>query len=177
VWKHTRKQFLLLLFFSFFCFSLLLAIYRNLSPGGDLFAEINAFTIFFALTMLLIAFSSKAMSFENVAVLFLATVLFFTIHQTTLLNVDRSRSYFIIGWVHNQRISIDDGSPNYERVLSMEKLNPWAMTDRLEEQISRGYILNEGKTLRLSARGQALYSFAQYLSKVYSLTNWDLNRS
>ena len=175
--KFTRKKFLILLLFNFFVFSLLLSIYREVRPGGDLFVEINAFTIFLMLTIIFITFSIKSLSFENISVVFLVTVLFFTIHQTTLLNVDRSRSYYIIGWVHNQKVSIDNGVLNYERVHSIEKSNPRAMTERLEEQISRGYIHNEGETLQLSMSGQTLYSLAQLLSKIYSLTNWDLNRS
>lgn len=173
----ARKKLYILSLVSFVSFSLTLAMLRKTELGGDLFSQINILSFFYFILLFSFLRLLKAFNFETVLFTLLLTILFFTVHQTALLNVDRSRSYYIIGWVYSQKVSISNGNPNFDRVESMEKLNPSAMKDRLEEQISRGYVLKDGSTLRLSISGKGLYLIADLLSSVYNLRNWEVNKT
>jgi hypothetical protein len=92
-----------------------------------------------------------------------------------LLNIDRSRSYFVIGWVHEGNIKVEGNLYNYDNVYSPEKKNIEAADFRLSEQIDRGYVIQKNQVLELSTSGKFLYQIAELLSGIYNLNTWKIN--
>jgi hypothetical protein len=119
----------------------------------------------------------KNVNYQNTLIVLLVSLTFYTSHQMVLLNIDRSRSYFVIGWVHDGNVKVNGNSYNYDNVISLEKQNPKAADMRLSEQINRGYITQRGNTLALTPSGKILFQIAEFLSQIYTLDNWKLNKS
>jgi hypothetical protein len=157
--------------------SSLLAIWRTFNNPGDLYLEISLATILLGVVILLIFLKKRFVNFGGICLILLAVLFFYTSHQMTLLNVDRSRSFYIIGWVHDGNVKVNSNSYNYDAVLSLEKLNTIAADVRLSEQINRGYITQRGDTLELTPSGKILFQIAEFLSQIYTLDNWKFNKS
>jgi hypothetical protein len=91
-----------------------------------------------------------------------------------VLNVDRSRSLYVLSWVRYEKIELVNDTLDLEKVYSSEKLNSRAIEQRLEEQISRGLVFNNGK-FKLTFRGKMTVQFADFIGSKFSLNGWEMN--
>jgi hypothetical protein len=101
---------------------------------------------------------------------FLASCL---IVPNTLLNVDRSRSFYVLAWVDAGKISLKNGE-FVIRAESLEASDKAGVIQRIAEQQDRGLIQEDQMTL--TAKGKFFLNLANFLSWVFNLENWKLNR-
>ncbi len=101
---------------------------------------------------------------------------FFLLAQGTLLNIDRSRSLYVLSWVHFHEISYVNKKPSLDDVISPEAEVWEAISQRIDEHISRGLIENKGKKISLTPRGEFYYEVADILADIYSLDGWKQNK-
>lgn len=94
----------------------------------------------------------------------------------SLVNVDRSRSFYVLSWVDNGSISSSDGELKF-RIKSNEALDTSGVALRLEEQIGRGLVQEANGRYQLTPTGNIYISMANFLADIYRLENWDANKN
>jgi hypothetical protein len=95
--------------------------------------------------------------------------------QNSILNIDRSRSFYILSWVKNNEVSLGVDGALELKVASHESLNTQAIHERLKEQLQRGLIKTDFGRYKLSVSGELTYNLAVLLSNFYDLTGWKKN--
>jgi predicted transcriptional regulator len=93
------------------------------------------------------------------------------------MNIDRSRSFYVLSWVGNGDIQISNGQLNLSKVISDEKLNISAIKERIGEQVDRSLIERRGTTYILTQKGKVMLSIANRLASFYHLEGWFNNRN
>jgi len=113
----------------------------------------------------------------TLVVLFLISFVSSTVlvQTQTLLNIDRSRSYFILEWI--------ECSPSNELFLVENKVASIfgsgeirAFNLRLVEQEARGVIAREGGNVNLTRFGSFLFRFSEMSAGVFNLSGWETNK-
>ena len=99
----------------------------------------------------------------------------FLILTSTIVNIDRSRSFYIIAWVYENEVKQSNLQVDFTEVLSSEKKNSNGMSERLQEQIARGFIRNEGSMLKLTLKGAILYEISSGMASIFHLEGWFRN--
>jgi len=95
----------------------------------------------------------------------------------TILNIDRSRSFYVLSWVDKGALICSNSSLDLSKVRSKEKLNPTGISSRLEEQVKRGLILKSDSVCQLTQYGELYLFSAEVIAKIFKLRNWELNAS
>lgn len=106
----------------------------------------------------------------------IASLLFFLTAQFTILNIDRSRSFYVLSWIDLERIQIRGDSYDLSQVISSEKSNVNAIADRITEQVSRGLVLSKNSKLYLTQRGEFVLWAAEFSGDLFHLDYWETNR-
>lgn len=101
---------------------------------------------------------------------FLSTSL---ILPNTLLNIDRSRSFYVLSWIDSGKVIYGEHGLQFN-VDSPEASDLAGVSKRVKEQISRGLIYE--KDLTLTKEGKILLATANFLSKIFVLENWTQNK-
>ena len=146
----------------------------------DLFLQINlGFILFAALSF--ISFFAVKNYFSNelryVILLFvIASMLVFQSSQFLLLNIDRSRSFYVISWVKNHDIAVTFSGYDLLEVKSDEKMSQSAIANRIDEQVDRGFITVESSHLELSKVGLMLYVISDRVAGIFRLDGWLINK-
>jgi hypothetical protein len=125
---------------------------------------------------LLIIRNRKETNFDRVVAI-AALGLFLTfLNQTFILNIDRSRSTYVLAWVDRGYISIDNsGNIRTEGVLSKENLNEAATIQRISENIDRGLISVQDREVHLTLVGDLLLQICEGTSDLFDLHGWKTN--
>ncbi len=97
------------------------------------------------------------------------------VEQSTILNIDRSRSFYVLAWTHKNLISFENGILDLTKVQSDEKLGLTGIETRINEQISRGLITKGSSEIKLSNFGKVYYFCAEKIAIIYRLDNWAKN--
>ncbi len=105
-------------------------------------------------------------------VIILSSVLFFVIAQSTVLTIDRSRSFFVLSWVESSKISFTSKAIDLSLVTSNEKYSTSAIELRLQEQIDRKLIYTNSQSYELTALGRLVLFSANSFAKLFNLTGW-----
>ena len=110
---------------------------------------------------------------SNIIFRFLGSLSFcFLLFSNSVLNIDRSRSLFLIKWVDNfgtAGISIQDLKETAKAHSESEQ----AMLQRLEEQVEIGNVLQLGNLkFVLSNRGEFFVAVSNALASIYDLQNF-----
>jgi hypothetical protein len=118
--------------------------------------------------------SWKIVKLEEIRQILLVCIAVSFILNTLLLNIDRSRSFYVLSWVSNQQIT---SSPGQVKITSQSKeaANATGVLLRIKENTTRGLIKSEGETFSLTLKGEILLSVSKTLSKVFNLNNWKEN--
>jgi len=114
----------------------------------------------------------RAVTLESILVGFLLTILLIS---NTLINVDRSRSFYVISWVNNGSVRLVDNELKLS-VNSSEATDIAAIQMRLDEQIERGLLLKKGDIFEISGRGRLALKVANALAYAFNLENWKINK-
>ncbi len=116
----------------------------------------------------------KSFPFELIVIGILSFVL---ISQSTLLTIDRSRSFYVISWAHHHQIQFEDNVITLEKIKSPESKVVTAIIQRIDEHIARGLMIRDGDKILLTQRGEVFYEVADFLATIYQLDGWKLNKS
>ena len=165
-----------------FGFSLLIAV-RSMGIGNSLlFEQIT----FLALIISLIVYAirkamrkfrlTKKFSYPSNLFIALASLLFFLLAQFSILNIDRSRSFYVLSWIHLEKIEIEGNSYDLSQVESGEKSNLGAIVDRIREQEVRGLVKVNNSKLQLTSRGETVLWVANTSGYLFHLDFWAANR-
>ena len=96
--------------------------------------------------------------------------------QSILLNVDRSRSTFVLSWISLNKVEYKLNELDLSKVQSPESSNPDAINNRIEEQLSRGLIeMSDENKPYLTYRGKFILWTSELLSKAFHLNGWEKN--
>jgi len=107
------------------------------------------------------------------------TLLIACLFQFIFVNIDRSRSFYLISWVKNYDVRFirEELIVNEGVIKSSEYDNSVAIKHRIIEQINRGLInINVDNKLKLSAYGEAIYNISDTLSSLFNLNGWQRNK-
>lgn len=165
-----------------FCFALLWAL-RRFFISGDLLFEQLTFTAVLGPTILWTIVrllngrtrNSKGAITNFSWMTLLSVLLFWSLAQFTLLNIDRSRSFFLIAWVDQGKIEMTNSGYSFAKVSSPERLNHNGMVQRVDEQISRGILKKHTDRLELTTKGRIVLETSKFLAREYKLTGWISN--
>jgi hypothetical protein len=139
-----------------------------------IFEQIILSGILVAIIFLLILIYMQYFNVILILLVFLIATATTQAFTNVVLNVDRSRSFYILSWVRFEKIELVNGTLNLEKVYSSEKLNSRAIEQRLDEQISRGLVSNNGN-FKLTFRGKITVHFSDFIGNKFSLNGWEMN--
>jgi hypothetical protein len=118
--------------------------------------------------------NKKFKSFIRFEIL-LAIILFFNLATTSLLNIDRSRSFYLLSWIDKNQLICSDGGFDFRNVPSLEKLNQEAIRQRVLEQRDRKLINYDYNSCDLTNLGKFHLFLSYNLSSVFYLDGWKRN--
>jgi hypothetical protein len=126
-------------------------------------------------SMLVIFCIYKFKSERKIWVILLLTLGFLITAQDTILNIDRSRSFYLLSWVERGTVKVNEQGIDLTLIKSNEKINLVEIQVRLLEQEQRHLIKMGASSYQLTDRGKILNFGVKILSKVFSLDNWERN--
>jgi hypothetical protein len=106
-----------------------------------------------------------------------AMLIMIILGPNTVMNVDRSRSFYVLSWVENNKIETTTNGELILNVESPEKFNIVSIKERLNEQSSRGLIEFRDNSYFLTWRGRLTFNMAETLAAFYKLDGWLKNRN
>jgi hypothetical protein len=136
----------------------------------------NILNISIVMTIFLLVLNKILKNIFYVSQILLIVLIFFTITSLTLVNVDRSRSIYVLSWISEDRVKLNNNYIDLAQVKSTEKLNIDGVRQRINEQIKRGLVIKDGNQLELSKGGLVIVLISKYVAKVFNLNGWDKNR-
>lgn len=95
--------------------------------------------------------------------------------QSIVLNIDRSRSFYVLSWAEKNLIEYRDGRLDLNMVKSNEKLSVTSIEQRIIEQQKRNLLEISESKVRLTTQGKILLSFSNLTAKILGLRNWEKN--
>jgi len=104
--------------------------------------------------------------------IFLLVVVITFASQSVFLNIDRSRSFYVLSWIQNNHLTYVNREIDLSRVKSQEKANESAIRDRINEQLSRGYLIESQSGVQLSKRGLLALTASNHLAELFNLNGW-----
>ncbi len=168
---------------SFLLSNLMLVLTRNfIEFNFPLFEEIVFVSTLAALITLVSTLYLKKVGFFNDSIRLLcyvnllALMLSILVLPYSLLNVDRSRSFYVLSWVDQGEVSIENGQI-VVNVESAEATDTSGVELRLKEQQQRGLIQEANGSYKLTNMGKFTLKIANLLAKIFNLKNWEANKN
>jgi len=149
---------------SFMSSSFALGLIRLTEPTSLIFDQTILIILFSALIYSLM-YRLRQISSLTFKKVFLGLLVFYFFSTTILMNIDRSRSFYVLKWIE---ICRSESCP-WENI---EKYGTSGRDDfllRIEEQISRKLVYREGEMLTLSKGGEVLIRTSIILADIFSL--------
>ena len=147
--------------------NLILFYMIQLSFQGTLvFEKIIASTLILILVLLLVKqFNYKRLSI--ILILCMSMILLF-------VNIDRSKSFYILFWIENNRILISGENEtylnNFPKIKS--RINEYDFTQRIKEHEARGLISSGNGELFLTKSGKLMLLTSDLLARIFRLKGW-----
>lgn len=149
---------------------LFLVIWRTFDTETFLFLQICATSLFAYVAIMLFRIGGKRSIFHNQELAVIA--ISFVIITTLTLNIDRSRSVFVLKWVNE----LSSSSPvKIEEIVKFKDLSPLdaaVVAQRLDEQEQLGLLDEVGNGYKLSVFGNLFVKFASAFAKVMNLSGF-----
>ena len=149
-------------------FLLFVFVYAFRLTSNEVFLFIQIITCSFVLYLLLLVIGTKIVFFQNRELL--SVLIAFTIVATLLLNIDRSRSFFVLKWVSEYS---KDGEIQPEQLIlkkNLGYLDKKAIQKRIEEQIqSQTISINDKGQIKLTMLGQLIVKISTFIAKLFHL--------
>jgi len=126
------------------------------------------------LLLLLLSWKKGDCQATIVEVLLVAT-LFIGLANFSLVNIDRSRSFYLLAWTDQGKVRESSLQLDLGMVMSKENQNIEAIEKRLYEQVSRGLISINDNVYYLTDSGKVYLFISSNLANWFDLQNWKLN--
>lgn len=149
-----------------------LTILRMFSRSSLIFDQINYVAGVLLVMYVIFLNFTKNLNIEIFVFLILFTLSVTQLMSSSLVNIDRSRSFYVLSWVRYSEVLIKNNTVNFDKVESAEKLNKTAMTQRLNEQISRGLVVKTQSKISLSTTGKFIVYISDNLASIANLNGW-----
>ena len=168
-----------LIYFAILCFLFawcVLFVFQNAIHGRDLFLTINS--VFIVLLFLLFLFFFNSLKFDVKLLLsaIIALLLFYQTSTSILINVDRSRSFYVLSWINTYEIDSELSKSQFDQIRSPEKSSLDSINKRISEQVSRGLVFKSGEGLELTIFGRACLHISDFFAKWFKLNGWYQNK-
>ena len=96
--------------------------------------------------------------------------------SSTVLNIDRSRSFYLLSWVQSDYLRLNNGILETSKLAPMEAKNSPAILFRINEQLDRGFItVEKSGSLSLTFSGRVLLGFSKLTATLFKLSGWTEN--
>ena len=148
---------------------------RIISKSSLIFDQLNLCGVFIGLIFIRFRFKTNFLKTRNFETLLMVVVMVF-ISQNIYLNIDRSRSFYVLSWISKGEIISTTKGLDLQNVKSTEAENKSAILQRIVEQKSRGLIKKEKNTYKLTEKGNLILNFSELIGKIYDLRGWKMNR-
>ena len=90
------------------------------------------------------------------------------------VNIDRSKSFYVLYWIKNNKIVFDDSNSTY--ILGIPKINDrisdFDFSQRVEEHKLRGLVRENNGELRLTFIGSKVLLFSEFTAEKFNLRGW-----
>jgi predicted PurR-regulated permease PerM len=113
---------------------------------------------------------------DYIYLIIVASLLFAFLAPNCILNIDRSRSFYVLSWVDQNEISFGADGKLVTSIKSPEALNISGVRERISEQINRGLIVRDKNRLSLTFSGRIVLRFSNFVAQIYNLDGWFRNR-
>jgi hypothetical protein len=155
---------------------LLFRVIHTLKPSTLIFDQLLIISIFIIISYTLLSRIFLKINFEKlVAIVCLGLFLTF-LNQAFVLNVDRSRTTYVLAWVDKGLVSSTlTGELRVIGVSSPENQNIEGSVQRIQENIERGLVKVDGKRVLLTTTGNLLLKMIQITADLFSLEGWHKN--
>ncbi len=155
---------------------------RQIDSDGDLFTQINLSILCgFALSSFILLArkkgNAKRFSRANLHLLITVQLIVFILLQFSLVNIDRSRSFYVLSWANQNKVFQSRTGVTLVNVQSPEKLNSLAIQVRIDEQIQKNLLKLQGDKIEPSMGGKMMVLIADSLANLFKLENWKLNKN
>ena len=171
LFRRETLTFFLSVIFTFLSFALF-AIIRHFDKKTFSFLQI----IFVTLLIALLVYTLSSIPMNRFTTLFhgrelAITLIVFTILSFTILNIDRSRSFYLLKWVSisgEAGTTTSDMARNYN--LSGQDLDD--IKQRVDEQKESGTIVQDAGKLRLTLLGKLIVNISTFTAKFTNLSGY-----
>ena len=178
---YNRKKITALLFTSAFVFLLFwfaICALRNAYPRENIDSQINAvlLLIFIASGFTYLAFIGFRFKVDIIYAISLGLVVAYLSTSLSLLNVDRSRSFYVLSWINEYNVPTIEDQRTFRMVRSSEVLAVIPINERIAEQVHRGLVKSQRGKLVLTFKGKLALSAAELLADNFRLMGWYKNK-
>jgi hypothetical protein len=94
---------------------------------------------------------------------------------TVLVNVDRSRSIFVLSWVGNNLVKIEPPGYDLSLIKSYASKDYEGIEMRLNEHMKRNLIQTNGSQVSLTSYGSILLGIIEFSAKFFNLQGFYKN--
>lgn len=130
-----------------------------------------SYLLFFAINFKLSKFKSIPY-YESIVSVLVSSLFFYSISMSTVLNIDRSKSFYVINLLHNsQPISESDLKTKISQKFGDKEYNSYQ--SRILEQAKRGIVTKENNKYVLSFIGNLIWQISNFLAKIFNLSGWN----
>ncbi len=112
----------------------------------------------------------KKINYQRFSILLIVYILMIL----SLVNVDRSKSFYILHWVNDNEITyFENGSINLSQFPDInQRISEVDFVGRVEEHKKRGLITQNRGSIKLTEFGISLLSVANFLAELFKLDGW-----
>lgn len=165
---HLEPSFVALLIMSIGFFYLI----RSISSSTLVYEQINISilisSLFYGYWVLRYRRTSIFYLMKKFVVLSLAVSL---VLNVSILNIDRSRSFYVLSWVKNKSISTEENRLLIN-IQSAEGRNRRAVIQRITEASSRGLLHRTSEEIELTTLGEILFFGSNQIANIFNLSGW-----
>ena len=174
--KNSIKTYLVFCVFFEVALYILFKIIHTFLPTTLIFDQIFLISCFNIALFLVLIFRSKEVDFDKiVAIISLGLFLMF-LNQTFILNIDRSRSTYVLSWIDKGYVSRNGSGDFITRgILSKENSNELATIQRVRENIDRGLVSVHEERVHLTMAGNFLLYICEGTADLFDLQGWKTN--
>jgi hypothetical protein len=112
---------------------------------------------------------------ETIVEVLLVVTLFTSLANFSLVNIDRSRSFYLLAWIEQGKVLQSNLQLDLSMVFSKENQNIDAIESRLNEQVSRRLVSVNDNYYSLTDLGKVYLFISSKLANWFDLENWKLN--
>lgn len=149
---------------------LIIAIWRQFDTQTFIFLQILAVSILIAILCYALSETKYLSKFLHQNEL-VAALIPFVLVSFLLLNIDRSRSIYLLKWVGSNQNS----GTTLEQLRTVKNLTPSefsAIQQRISEQEQSGTIVEKNSNIQLSLRGQFMLKIIEAVARFENLTGY-----